>query len=244
VLGILILATVVSLWSGNVLAQATLAAVLGTIAYIPHRFVRLFGRTAFGLAALVLYGLAVAGFLYLGHYLVALLLVLVMLDITWSLLRSTRFPRPAKWAIGSVTSLALVALALVIVGTQVGWVDLQVGRGLFDNRVLNDQASAEVGFHEQARPVLDATVREIHEKLGNELVSGNPNPAAADAEITRLEAQKAVVAKAKEVSPVSGSSWWRLPRLRSSALLPMVGFLIIGLGALLIATRQKGGRNA
>lgn len=219
ILVVLVLVTAVGIGSGNTLALTAIAIVLGTIAYLLHRGAWLFNSTRFAVTALVLYGLAVAGLLFPStvrihpRFVVVVLLLWAMLGIVRRLASQrqttaagTSVPtRIAIWAgrvLRTAMVLIIVAVVAVLVGTQIGVIDLQLGRMLFSNKAVNNQADAEADFHQTAETALDNTVRGIYHTLGNEMNSGAPNAAAADSDFVKLEQQQAVLDRAYEADPV------------------------------------------
>lgn len=213
ILVVLVLAIAVGIASGNTLALGAIAMFFGTLAYLLFRASWIFNKTWGATTALVLYGLAVAGLLMPAtvrinpKFVVAGLLVWTMFGILWRLASQTQTRTAvwAKWTVRTAMVLVIIATATVLVATQVGWVDLRVGRTLFSNNVINDQANTENAFHKNAESAIDNTVRGIYYTLGNEVNSGAPNPDAADADLEKLEAQKAVIKKGYSVNPVPAS---------------------------------------
>jgi hypothetical protein len=115
-----------------------------------------------------------------------------------------------RYAMLAITPLFFVVL--VWGALQIGWIDLQFGRVRFSNALLKDQADAESVFHKNAEAAINDTVVGIYDTLGREIHKGAPDPAKANGDLAKLEAQKAIRAIAQRVNPlVATKSRSRIP---------------------------------
>ncbi|MEJ0021722.1 MAG: hypothetical protein WDN47_04060 [Candidatus Doudnabacteria bacterium] len=243
-----VLINVIGIAYGNLTVLAVEAALIATCAYMLFKFSSIFGKTWGATTAVVLYGLAILGFLWPASIpvspkaLALLLLALPMTDILWHTGRGAAVPAWIKWSVRTAAVLFIVAATIVITVTQIGWLNVGWNRVKYENQLIKNQSDRQEGLQNLGLSEIDKTNASIYFWRQQETKYGGLKDAdqkQLDELLALLKRQEAAVAKGEPKVPNMG---WEMPD--EDSLLPIAIALVVALGIGLMVTRKGGSSHA